>query len=560
MPPSPRLFPGVLLLLLLCASTALAACSPAKSSNNLLPSMRRGTLILANRGDPPSGFDSMRTTSIALHHVGGALFGGANLVQRCRDNMYLVCGQLAKSWVANPGYTEYTFAIRENVFWHDGQPLTAEDAKFWFDLAYFGARSGEKVRAPATFKGELGPIKSIELPDKNHVRVTFSSRNQYFVEALANPRLKLAHPKHLMQPLIDRGQVDVSPLDVGLVGTGPFKLISFEPGSKLEVKRFDKYWEKDSKGQSLPYLDGITYVMTPDVNAMDAAFRSGRLDGEARGDAHYLSLERRAAIQKDLGNQVFIGEMSGGTFRLAFNVLKPGPWQDARVRRAIALWIDKPAAIPSVLGGSGWTTPNTGPDNPYTNKLFLNWPRFDTDPLDIRRAEARRLLAEAGYANGFTMGHLCRSMFAPRCEFLKAQLLGLNIDLKLQVVDDATWNRERLTLNFESEQGALTPPLVPEATESVYGRYSQNPDAYTKHDDPQVEAFYQRLRTATNTQARVAIWREFEHYLYVEQTYVIPVAESIQLIAYRSYVKGLSIPPEDGHTHTDFATVWLDKK
>ncbi len=549
----------LLCLVLVCTAIGLAACAPSKDSTPGPTGYRGGTLIIATRADPPSGWDSMRTTSISLHGPGGSLFGGANLTQRCRENMYLVCGQLAQSWVINPGFTEYTFTIRANIFWHDGVPFTAEDAKFWLDLAYFGAKVGDKTRAPANFRGELGPIKSIDLIDKNHLRVTFSSRNQYFVEALANPRLKLSHPKHLMQPLLDKGQVDVSPLDVGLVGTGPFKLKNFEPGVKIEVVRFDRYWEKDSQGGTLPYLDGITYVEIPDPNAMDAAFRSGRLDGGARGDAHYLTQERRVGYEKDLGNQVVISEMNGGTFRLAFNLLRPGPWQDARVRRAIALWIDKPAAIPTVLGGTGWTTPDTGPANPFTNKLFLNWPRFDTNPLEQRRTEAKRLMAEAGYSNGFKMGHLCRSMFSTRCEFLKAQLAGLNIDLQLQVVDDTVWNRERVLSNSDSEQGALTPPLVPEATESVYGRYGSNPDAYTKHDDKQIDDFYQRLRAATTTQTRVDIWRELERYLYVEQTYIIPVAESIQVIPYRSYVKGLPIPPEDGHTHTDFATVWLDK-
>ncbi|MCL4435329.1 MAG: hypothetical protein M1503_05580 [Thaumarchaeota archaeon] len=59
-----------------------------------------------------------------------------------------------------------------------------------------------------------------------------------------------------------------------------------------------------------------------------------------------------------MGNDNVLFSEIGGTFRLAFNVLKPGPWQDPQVRRAIALWIDKEAAIPAVMGGFGWTTPD----------------------------------------------------------------------------------------------------------------------------------------------------------------------------------------------------------
>ena len=72
-------------------------------------------LVLANRGDPPSGFDPMRTSSIALHHVAGAIFGPGNLVMRCRENMYLVCPYLATSWYSNLGMTEWTFTLRGDV-------------------------------------------------------------------------------------------------------------------------------------------------------------------------------------------------------------------------------------------------------------------------------------------------------------------------------------------------------------------------------------------------------------------------------------------------------------
>ena len=479
---------------------------------------------------------------------------------RCRENMYLVCPSLATNWVSNPGFTEWTFTIRSDVYWHDGAPFTAEDAKFWFELAHFGSQTGDRVRAPAYFKGELGDIEKVEVLPENRLRITFRQRNALFLEILANPRFKIAHPRHLMQPRIEQGEMSISPLDIGLVGLGPFKLEKYERGSVVRVRRFDRYWERAAEGDTLPYLDGIDYVVMPDPFAMDIAFRSGRLDGGARGQGHHLTAERKEGYVRDLGKDVFFAEMDGGTLRLAFNVLKPGPWQDPRVRRAIALWINKPAAIPSALGGFGWTSPDLGPPNRLIPRYFINWPKFDLGPLEQRRAEARRLLAEAGYASGFSMGHLCRALNSNPCEFLKAQLAGLDIDLRLQVTDEGEWNRARVSLGFDSQQGRLTPSPIPEGTESVYGLYSSNPDAYAKHEDPKVAELYRRLRDALTFDQRVALWREIERYLFVEQTYVIPIAESLNVVPYRTYVKGLVIPPEDKHTHTDFATVWLDKR
>ncbi len=519
-----------------------------------------GDLVLANRGDPPAGFDPMRTSSIALHHVAGALFGPGNLVMRCRENMYLVCPYLATSWTADPSFREWIFTIRNDVYWHDGTPFTAEDARFWFELACFGVRVGDKIRAPAYFASELGELERVEVLEHNRLRITFRHRNPHFIEILANPRFKIAHPRHLMQPRIQQGELSTSPLDVGLVGLGPFRLDSYERGSVVRVRRFDAYWERDGQGNSLPYLDSIAYVVMPNPFSMDVAFRTGRLDGGARGQSHYLTVERKEAYLRDLGPSVFFAEMEGGNFRLAFNVLRQGPWQDPRVRRAVALWIDKPNAIPVALGGFGWTAPDLGPANIPVPRHFVNWPKFDRGSLAQKQAAALRLMAEAGYADGFSMDHLCRGINTAPGEFLKAQLANLNIDLRLQIVDEGEWNRARVSLDYDTQQGRLTPSPIPEGTESVYGRYSTNPDAYAKHEDSHVDLLYRRLRDALTLEQRMVIWREIERYLFVEMTYVIPIAEAISVVPYRTYVRGLVIPTEDAHTHTDFATVWLDGK
>lgn len=521
---------------------------------------RRGDfLILANRGDPPAGFDTMRTSSIALHHVAGALFGPGNLVMRCRENMYLVCPYLATRWFSSPSFTEWTFTLRSDVLWHDGARFTAEDVKFWLDLAIWGVQVGDRVRAPAYFKGDLGDVEKVEALLGDQVRITLKSSNRFLPDILADPRIKIAHPRHLMEPLIAEGRVSVTPLDIGLIGLGPFRLDAYERGTVVKLLRFDGYFEYDSKGNRLPYLDGIHYIIMPDPISMDAAFRAGRLDGGARGFGHYLTEERMRGYVDDLGEEVFFAQIEGGTFRIAFNVMKDGPWQDERVRRAIALWVDKEAAIPAVLGGFGWTSPDISPQNPHKDKRFVIWPTFDLAPLEEKRAEAKRLIEEAGYAQGFEMGHLCRALQPLGCQFLKDQFAGLGIDLRLEIRDEAQWNEARVGLRHDSQQGALSVLPIPEGTEGVYGRFSKNPDAYSKHEDAKVDEYYRLLRDATTTDRRIGIWRELQRYLFVEQTYIVPIAEATYVVAYRTYVKGLVIPPEDGHTHTDFATVWLDK-
>lgn len=519
-----------------------------------------GVLKLANRGDPPAGFDPLRTSSIALHHPGGALFGPGNLVMRCRENMYLVCPYLATQWTVNSGFTEWTFTIRQDVYWHDGSALSPEDIKFWLDLALFGTVDGVPVRAPAYFSNSLSSVSRVEVLTNNRVKISLFKRTPQLLEIISDPRFKIAHPSRSFRDKIQGGSTNIGPADVGFIGIGPFEFREFTPGSIIKLRKSNNYFESTVYGQ-LPYLDGIDFIIMPDPFAMDVAFRTGRLDGGARGQKHYLSLGRMTGYVKDLGSTVKFMKVDGGNFRLAFNVLNPGPWNEPSVRRAISLWIDKESAIPGALGGFGYTTPNLfAPDTevPEIRAAFINWPKFDLESLEKKRKNARVLMQESGYVEGFTMSHLCRSINLLPCEYLKAELSGLGIDLRLDVIDEGEWTEARGSLRFDSQQGRLTPSPIPEATESVFGRYSKNPDAYSKHEDHYVDNLYSELRESLDFQSRVTRWREIEKYLFLEQTYVIPIAESINVIPYRTNVNGLFTPIEDAHTHTDFATVWIE--
>lgn len=519
-----------------------------------------GIMKLANRGDPPAGFDPLRTSSIALHHPGGALFGPGNLVMRCRENMYLVCPYLATKWTVNSGFTEWIFTIRQDVYWHDGSALSPEDIKFWLDLALFGTIDGVVVRAPAYFSNSLGSVSGIEVLTNNRIKISSVIRTPQLLEIISDPRFKVAHPSRIFRDKILEGDTNTTPTDVGLIGMGPFEFREFIPGSVIKLRKFNNYFESTVYGE-LPYLDGIDYIIMPDPFAMDVAFRTGRLDGGARGQKHYLSSGRMGGYVKDLGSTVKFMKIDGGNFRLAFNVLKPGPWNEPSVRRAMSLWIDKESAIPGALGGFGYTTPNLfAPDTevPEIRAVFINWPKFDLENLEEKRKNARELMEQTGYGDGFAMSHLCRSINLLPCEYLKAELSGLGIDLHLDIIDEGEWTEARGSLRFDSQQGRLTPSPIPEATESVFGRYSKNPDAYSKHEDNHVDYLYSELRESLDFQSRVTRWREIEKYLFLEQTYVIPIAESINVIPYRTNVKGLFAPIEDAHTHTDFATVWKE--
>jgi peptide/nickel transport system substrate-binding protein len=522
-------------------------------------------VTLAHNTDPPFGYDVSKSATIQVAAVSGTLNGVGNLARPCREDVYKLCSALAESWAFNPDFTQWTFTIRDGVKWHDGTAFTAEDAKFWIELNAFGAKSGEKNRAPLYYKDRFGSVERVEVLQGNKVRLSFKLPEPHLLNMLgADPALQIAHPRHLMQPLIEKGEVNVTPQDIGWISLGPFKMLRAEKGTSIQVVRNDLYWEKDGKGRKLPYLDGVTFAVIRDPTAMDAALRTGRIDGGARFPGFTLSKERQAQYVKELGDQVWFASVKTWRSNFDMNAIQ-GPFTDVRLRRAIALWLDKQAAIDSVLGGFGYQYTILAPDNPFVNPDFKTWPGFNPATREADRAEAKRLMAQAGYPNGgieFTMP--CRDNEMDRCEFIIGQLAGLGIKVTGQPLDFAKWSNSTAGHYVAAyDRGAGTVPVhfIPETLEPELARYSANPSVTrVRHEDKKIDDFFARLRSASlDLQQRVKIYREMERYVLLEQAYQTPLLGELSVVPYRSYLKGTLVGAENLINGTDLATVWLDK-
>jgi ABC-type transport system substrate-binding protein len=362
-----------------------------------------------------------------------------------------------------------------------------------------------------------------------------------------------------MAERIQRGDVNVSPQDVGWIATGPFKMLRQERGSKVQVRRSDVYWEKDSQGRQLPYLDGIDYAIIRDPAAVDAAFRVGRLDGGSRGAGHWLTRERRAGYIRDLGDRVWFAEIgnNGGT-AYAFNLFKKGPWQDVRVRKAITLWLDRRAHVESVYGGFGQLVSLLNPKNPYTDPAFASWPGWNESTRQQDRVEAKRLMAEAGYPNGFALQWYGPQRFRDQGEYLFGQISGLGIQLRLDLVDEAAWAAAEVSGEYESRVGGSADGAQPETSALRLSPTSISRFGATKFEDPKVTEYFRTIGIAPDLQTRVRLWREFERYYLVEKAYIIPLSSQLSVVPFRSHVTGVPVAPEGVTQNVDMATVWLD--
>jgi ABC-type transport system substrate-binding protein len=362
-----------------------------------------------------------------------------------------------------------------------------------------------------------------------------------------------------MQPKIAAGDVMVSPADVGYVALGPFKVDKIEKGSIVQVRRFDKYWEKDADGRQLPYLDGIDFPIINDLSAVVAAFRSGRLDGGTRGLGFTLKPEQKAALQQSMGDQVWFAELGGQRETLWFNTLRDTPLKDVRVRKAIALAIDKREGIQAVESGNAFLSTLQNPKSPWPNPDWMSWPGYQAGSRDQDRAQAKQLLADAGVASGFETTLFGQRTWQAEEEWLQAQLATIGIKAELDLVDVATYNERAARHDWNLQTGKGATITFPEGLGVLIDQLSIANNAFAVHEDPKVHEFFTRFDTARNMDERVQIYRELEKYVLVDQVYGVVLYDQVQTIPYRSHLKGIAVPQEDITANLSFATAWLDK-
>ncbi|MBI4200338.1 MAG: ABC transporter substrate-binding protein [Chloroflexi bacterium] len=521
-----------------------------------------GIAVFAHRTDP-RGWDHMRSSGGDLTYISMLIFGTGSLTAACRENQFQTCPLLAESWESNSNLTVWTFKIRDNVFWHDGTPFTAEDAKFWVELAKNGVKVGDKVRTPARYAATLGPIEKVEVVSGNKLQITLKSPVGAFPALFSQEGSTMVeHPRHLAQPQFDKGNVNVAPNEMGWVGTGPYKMQKYDQGVVARVRRSDKYWEKDKQGRQLPYADGIDNIVTSEQSTMFAAFRTGRLDRTAPGAGRYVTPEQEVALKKEMGEKAYVIRFPTFGKLVGINARK-APYNDVRVRQAISLWLDRQSYMDAIESGYGNISAVWFKTSPLANPDVLEWPGWNQKTKEQDRKRAKELLTQAGYPNGFKVNILTGQNWVNYAEWLKGQLDGLlgAPNVALTVFDTATYNAKLCQGAFELVQPLSSGVEARHSPEIVAGGYiSTNSCSYVQHDDKKVDELFARIAAVSDQQERIRLGREIERYLSIESWLALNVGEDgANFVAFRSYVKGWNFPQVTPYSNGDYTTMWLDK-
>lgn len=446
----------------------------------------------------------------------------------------ILAPDLAESWQASADGRTYTFKVRQGVKFHDGTPWTADDMQFNLQRIVFPLKGDVGQMAWA-----LAPVtESIEKVDNATVRVNLKAPFAPFLSVLAIDYYPMYSKAYILDKKGDPGR---SPM-----GTGPFRLESFTPGVGAKLTKNTDYWEK-----GLPYVDGVQLVLVKDQATRKAAIRTHSVDITAKIFSVFSAGEVKE-IQKD-ATQVAFKPLSSATAPWFFLNSTAPPFNDRRVQQAIHLAIDREAAVNILadgqgrLGGYFSNIPGWG----LTDQELRRLPGFGNK--DAERERAKKLLADAGYPNGFSFSILCQMLTnKPACEFVAGQLQTIGIQGQVQVEELATfWPRVRRG-DF---QAFVIPPANIAGDPVTQGRFfvpggSLN---YTGHKDPKIVEMWTKQTQEMDSAKRRDLIKQLDTYLFEQTIPSIPLVSPRLFMAYWPNVQGVVLPV------TDFAGGRLDR-
>jgi len=452
---------------------------------------------------------------------------------------------LAESW-SQPGDTAYVFRLRRGVRWHprppvNGRELTADDVKYSYER--FLTVAGNPARSL------LDPVEKIEVLDRYTVRFTLKEPFAWFLDVLASTSMLIV-AREAVETYGDLKKAEAC------IGTGPWMMERYEPGVRVTLTRHPEYFLS-----GLPYADGVEIAVERDPASRFAAFLGGRYDFGPEYAMVLRRLDLDVARQRKPGLQT--AEFVLPNMNMTWMKLDQKPFDDLRVRRAMAIatnWRDLVAA-------NAWAHGH-GVPNPAVPAAFQEWsiPLAELPPEGRRLyeydpAEAKRLLAEAGYPTGFTTPVETTAGYGPDyMDGVQAQLQNwkaAGIESELRLKEYGAFLATTVAGKFDKVALGLFGNWT-EPDSYLYRLYvpGQPSNAGGVNDDKLTEMIGLQRRTFDARRRREILW-DIQRYLSQKAYYLYGPSFSV-VVAWDAAVRNFA--PNIGHDYGGrLVAAWLDR-
>lgn len=467
---------------LLCA-TALSAPSIAQAEDLYGPKAENptlgGTLNMGLLVEPP-GLDPFHQAADARIRVSLLMYQGLFYEGATGEAIPL----LAESYDISDDGLVYTVKLRDGVKFHTGQDMTAEDVAY----SYNYIRDAENGSPGA---GDFAIIESVEAIDPSTVRFTLSSPNASLPMTLGN-KYGAVVPAGYFDDENARNRMNAES-----VGTGPFRLVEFNPNSNLVVEKFEDYWEDGA-----PYLDEINFSFLPNSASMLVALKNDRID--------LVKLERPQDVQQVESVEGLEIERWPSLNQKPIDLgSEQKPLDDVRVRQAIALAVDREEIKNAAVGDYGEVIGTMVAGMQDTWGVPMD--QLPNMSRDVEKAKA--LLAEAGHPDGFDLKLTIINGYDwmdPAAVTLKEQLADIGINLSIERVDLGVWIN-----NFRTRQMGFTFndwATQPDPNLLFYRHFHKQPEGadFRNWNNDEASALLDQGRAESDPEKRKEIYAKFQ--------------------------------------------------
>jgi peptide/nickel transport system substrate-binding protein len=499
-----------------------------------------GELVFLVPSEPPS-YDGHREGTFGTVHPLAPLYNTLLRIDPTDRTGTRPAPDLAESWTISPDGLTYTFKLRSGVRFHDGSLLSSRDVKASYDKIVSPPAGVVSAR-----KGAYQAVEVIEAPDPLTVRFRLKWPEASFLVNLSSPFNWIYKADILAK--------DARWYETNVMGTGPFKFVEHVKGSHWVAKKNPDYWDKGK-----PYLDGYRIVFISASAAQVAAIRGERAHAQFRG---FTPSERDSLVQA-LGPKIAVQESPWDCLSLVAMNHERKPFDDKRVRRALTLALDRYeasrnlsriAVVRDVAGiqvpGTQWATP------PAELEKLAGYGR----DIGKARAEARRLLREAGVPEGFSFTFKNRGIPMPYETvgiWLIDQWRQIGLNVKQEVVEAAAMVSLLRRGDFDVASDAQCSFAVePDIDVQKFQSVGVSDNNYGRYKDPVLDDLFMKQSRAADPEERKRYVRAFEKRLLDEEVHYIYTLQWHRIIAHSAKVRGWTVTPSH-FLNQQLDGVWL---
>nr|WP_279326072.1 peptide-binding protein [Bacillus sp. FJAT-47783] len=452
---------------------------------------------------------------------------------------------LAERWESSDGGKKWTFKLREDVLWHDGEPFTAEDVEFTYNIPLNKGYNGPRGSYFSNFK-EIKALNdyTVEISLKEPSTQFISRTTPYYIL-----------PKHILGdvPISDLGEAEFNTKNP--IGTGPFKFKEWKKGQYVKFVANEDYYE------GRPYLDSLTYKIVPDTNALLSQFQAG--------DINYMSVSAddvpAAQTLVERGEATLTSVLSASWNWIAYNERNP-LFQDKKVRQALTHGLNREEIIKFVLDGNGEPAHTAG--IPFSWAYNEDIPKFNYDP-----DKAKQLLLEAGWedTNGdgildkdgkdfkFTLmvsnGNKARQQVV---EIAQQQWKKIGIKITPKVLETSAFLEQIGPPDFEYDAyvSALSVSLDPSVTTIFHTNEAENGLNRIKYSNPELDQLMEKSDHSTNRDERKAMVEKIQEMIAEDQPYTF-LYHPIDNMLYTPKLHGVKEHP--GNSYFKIHKWWMEQ-